>query len=444
MPIICVGTSHNTAPVALRERLALDKSRQRDLLTSLSSEALEAGFGELAVLSTCNRTELYAASAGPAVRPESAPSRLTGLLADWSGVPLAELGSHFSAWLGTDAVRHLCRVAAGLDSMIIGESEILGQVSEAHELASQVSTVGPVLDNAFHTAVRAGRRARSETAIGRHTASVSMEAVRQIARLRGELSTAQVLVVGTGQAGRLAGEALRELGVRHLSVVSRTAEHAEALAAALGARPLPWHCLEAAIRGSDVVISCTGAPHAVITRELVVSAMRERGDRAPLLLADIAVPRDVEPSVRQLRGVTLLDMDDLHEAVAGNLELRRREVPKVEAIVEQEVARFESWKRAAALRPILSAMRERGEAIRRGEVEKTLRRLGPVAPLVAEEVEALAHSLVNKLLHAPTSRLRRETDPERIAAYSRAAVELFSLEAGSMPALDTEDADAVA
>jgi glutamyl-tRNA reductase len=414
--------------MALRERLALSPVEQRALLASVAAPAAAAGLGELAILSTCNRTELYAAAGDVTRRFEGVPAALPRLLAERRGLPAAELEPHLSRWVSADAVRHLCRVAAGLESLVIGEAEVLGQVAAAHELASRENAVGPVLDAAFRTAVRAGRRARTETGIGRYPASVSSEAVRQLEAERGDLASVRALIVGTGQAGRLAGEALRKRGVARLSVVSRTAEHAQALAAGWQAAPLPWHALEAAIRDADVIVSCTGAPHAVLTRELMESALRGRQAGRRLLVADIAVPRDVEPAVRALPGVRVFDLDDLQRRVDGNLAVRCREVPAVEAIVEDEVARFEEWRRGAELRPILSAMRAHGEAIRRRELDKALRRLGPVPPEVREHLDALTRSLVSKLLHAPTQRLREETDPTRGDSYARAAVELFGLQ----------------
>jgi len=431
MPVVCVGIAHHSAPVALREQLVIGPAEQHDFLNAVAGPAADAGFGELAILSTCNRTELYAALADISRHRPAVPAELRRLLGARGAMPADQLDRHLATHAGPDAVRHLCRVAAGLESMVIGESEVLGQVTTAHELAQRAGVLGPVLGATFRSAVRAGRRARTETGIGRFPASVSTEAVRQIKALRGELRTARVVIVGTGQAGQRAGEALLKQGAVDLRVVSRTVEHAEVLARVWRAVPLPWHGLEAAIREADVVVSCTGAPHAVITHELVASALAGRVPERPLLIADIAVPRDVEAAVRDLPSVTVLDLDDLQHRVEGNIEGRRREVPLVEAIVEEEVARFEEWRHGEELRPILSAMHTHAEAIRRREVEKALRRLGPVAPEVEAQVEALTRALVNKLMHGPTQRLREETDPQRSGRYAQAAVELFGLEASA-------------
>jgi glutamyl-tRNA reductase len=429
MPVVCVGIAHHSAPVALREQLAVGAADQHDFLHAVAGPAADAGFGEVAILSTCNRTELYAASADITDRQPEIPAVLRRLMGARRPLDADLLDLHLTPRSGPDAVRHLCRVAAGLESMVIGESEVLGQVTAAHETAQRAGVLGPVLGAAFRAAVRAGRRARTETGIARSPASVSTEAVRQLEAIRGELRTARIVIVGTGQAGERAGEALLKRGATDLRVVSRTVEHAEVLARAWEAVPLPWHALEAAIRDADVVVSCTGAPHAVITHELVASALAGRPAARALLIADIAVPRDVEASVRTLPLVTVLDLDDLQRRVEGNLESRRREVPQVEAIVEEEVERFEEWRHGEELRPLLSAMHTHAEAIRRHEVERALRRLGRVAPEIEEQVDALTRALVSKLMHGPTQRLRDETDPLRSDRFARAAVELFGLQA---------------
>jgi glutamyl-tRNA reductase len=410
--------------------LAFSSAEQRRFLNTAAPLASAEGWSGLAVLSTCNRTELYAASDDPRRKIGSVPPQLPRLLAAGRDLPYGSVESHLYGRVGREAVRHLSRVAAGLDSMVLGESEVLGQVSEAHQLAKGEGTLGLVLDAAFRTAVRAGRRARTETGINRHPTSVSAEAVRLAAESVADLGSARVLVVGTGRAGRLAGEALLAHGARRLSVVSRTARHAEELARDWKAAALPWHALEAAIREADVVVSSTGAPHAVITRELVEAALAGRGGSRPLLLVDIAVPRDVEEAVRRLPAVRVADLDDLQRRVDGNLAVRRSEVPAVEAIVDQEVRRFEEWHHGIALKPILAGLHAQGEAIRRRELDRLLRRLGPVSADLKRELDALTRSLVNKLLHAPTARLKGETDPEVSQAYARAARELFGLDVG--------------
>jgi glutamyl-tRNA reductase len=419
--LICAGINHHTAPVALRERFALGLDAQRRLFQSPAARELrQAGLAELVILSTCNRTEAYAA-------PQMDAGRLRHLLASISDLPTSAIDPHTYAHSGDAAVRHLCRVAAGLDSMVLGESEILGQVATAFETAAREGAVGPVLDAAFHTALRAGRRARAETGISRLPTSVSTEAVRLIADAVGPFDDKSILIIGTGKMGRLAGQALRAHGGRRLTVVSRTAAHAEELAREWGAAALAWHDLPAAIAASDVVLCSTGAPHAVVTRELVERAIGSAGDGRRLVFVDIAVPRDVEPAVSTLPGVEVYDLDTLQQRLQGNLELRRREIPAVERIVNDEAGRFETWRHGMSVRPLLSEIHARGETIRQREMQRFLRRLGPTSPELAAELEAFSQSLVNKLLHEPTRRLRETSDPDRARTYHDVTRVLFGL-----------------
>jgi glutamyl-tRNA reductase len=252
--------------------------------------------------------------------------------------------------------------------------------------------------------------------------------VRLVADVAGPLEHLALLIVGTGKMGRVVGEAFHGRGGRRVAVISRTRQHAEELAQRWDAVALPWHELAAAVRAADVILSSTGAPHAVLTRELVEQAMGPRGDGRRRVIVDIAVPRDVEPAVGSLPGVSLYDIDDLQVRVAENLEHRGREVPAVEGIVDEELARFENWLQSWALRPVLSGMHARGEAIRQRELTRVLRRLGPVPPQVREQVELFSRALVRQLLDAPTRRLREASDPTQAQTYGTLARELFGLD----------------
>jgi glutamyl-tRNA reductase len=435
MPLAIVGINHRTAPVAVRERLALGPEAQRRLLRTgvLQEAAAAAGLAEFVILSTCNRTELYAATADARRRLAEVPQDLAHLLPTIADLPAPQLQPHTYRLTGSDVVRHLCRVAAGLDSMVIGESEILGQVAAAYERAAAESMAGPLLEAAFRAATGSGRRARTETGICRLPTSVSTEAIRLLADIAGPLEDLSVLLVGTGKMGRLAGESLRSHGGRRITVVSRTARHAEELAGEWGAVGLAWHDLPAAIREADAILCSTGAPHAVVTREVVERAIGTGGDGRRRVFVDIAVPRDVEPEVATLPAVELYDIDALQQRLQGNLDRRRSEIPAVERIIDEEVARFEDWLRGATLRPLLSQMRARGEAIRRRELQRVLRRLGDVPPALQAHLEAFSQSLVSKLLHEPTRRLREASDPERFQTYTGVARDLFGLE-GDEPA----------
>lgn len=419
MPLACTGINHWTASIALRERLAFGPVAQRDVLQA-SRQIRGTPFGELAILSTCNRTEVYAA-------PAEASDALLEFLASMADVAPASLAPHTYHETGVAAVRRLCRVAAGLDSMVLGESEIQGQVAAAFRTALEAGTTGPVLTAAFRSAVQAGRRARSETGISHLPTSVSSEAIRLLRDVAGPLDRLSVLLVGTGKMGRLAGQALRRATAR-LTVVSRTAAHARELAQRCDAEALGWHELPQAIAHADAMICSTGAPHAVVSRDLVVSAIAAGGARRRVFV-DIAVPRDVEPAVQELAGCELYDLDALQQRLAGNLEARRQEIPAVERIVEQEVERFDAWRRRQTVDPLLLEMRAQGEAIRQRELARALRRLGPAAAELATLLDDFSHSLVDKLLHQPTRRLRDAGDSDRARALQDVARDLFGLSA---------------
>lgn len=419
MPLACTGINHRTASIALRERLALGPVAQRDVLQA-SRQIRGTPFGELAILSTCNRTEVYAA-------PVEASDALLQFLASLADVAPAALAPHTYHETGVAAVRRLCRVAAGLDSMVLGESEIQGQVAAAFRTALEAGTTGPVLTAAFRSAVQAGRRARSETGIAHLPTSVSSEAIRLLRDVAGPLDRLSVLLVGTGKMGRLAGQALRRATAR-LTVVSRTAAHARELAQRCDAEALGWHELHQAIAHADAMICSTGAPHAVVSRDLVVSAIAAGGTRRRVFV-DIAVPRDVEPAVQELAGCELYDLDALQQRLAGNLEARRQEIPAVERIVEQEVERFDAWRRRQTVDPLLLEMRAQGEAIRQRELARALRRLGPAAAELATLLDDFSHSLVDKLLHQPTRRLRDAGDSDRARVLQDVARDLFGLSA---------------
>jgi glutamyl-tRNA reductase len=441
MPIVCVGIDYHTAPVSVRERLAFSPEEQRGLLSHprLRAAAEPSGLGEFALLSTCNRTELYAAAPDVRTHFTAVPGGLLEALADTRGVEPAQLVPHRYAHTGAAAVRHLCRVAAGLDSMVLGESEILGQVSAALEVGRQEGTVGRVLGAAFHAALRAGRRARTETGICRCPMSVSSETVRVLREGGWEPARSRILIVGTGRMGRLAGEVMQAHGAADLTVVSRTTARAESLARTLGARAVPWHGLAAAIAQADVVFCSTSAPHAVVTRELVEAARSRPGVRHDMLFIDIAVPRDVETSVSDVPGVCVFDLDDLQRRLDRNRTDRRREIPAVEAIVEDELHAFEEWRHGAELRPLLAAWHQHSEEIRQRELARALRRLQGVSPEVHRQLEAFSRSLVTKLLHEPTRRLREETDPDRCDTYIRVTRDLFGLDARVPNLRDVEE-----
>ena len=409
-----VGISYKTASVEVRERFVFGADELPGALSQLGR-----GFESAAILSTCNRTEAYVTT--PEALRDAWPVLRT--LAELKGACEPHIDA-FYVYNGSEAARHLFRVAAGVESMVLGEAEILGQVRTAFAAATAAGTSDALLSRLFHSAIRVGRRARSQTNIGRHSVSVSSTAVSLARRTLGELASRTVLVVSAGEAGKLTARNLAERGASRILVTSRTFERAVQLAADLGGSAVPFQGLKEALTQSDIVITSTGAPSFLIGPEVMAEVVAQRDGR-PLLLIDIAVPRDVDPAVREFPHVHLYDIDDLRAVSEENLEARQREVEKVEVLVKEEMTRFSKWWRSRGVIPTVAALRERAERIRREEVARTLRRLPDLSEEERRRVEAMASAIVKKLLHAPIARLKSSGDGERHASAVR---ELFDLE----------------
>jgi glutamyl-tRNA reductase len=393
--IVVVGVSHRTSPLALREALAFPKETLPDALGRLREQS---GAEEAMILSTCNRVELYAGGIDD-------PAPVAAFLAEHHGRGEAELREHAYRLAGEDAVRHAFRVAASLDSMVVGEAQILGQVKEAYELAEAAGALGSTLATLRHRSFAAAKRARSETGIGRNAVSVSSVAVELALKIFGELKGRAVLLVGAGKMSALAARQLVASGATASVLGGRTFEKADLLARALGGRAAPLEKLRDELARADIVISGTGAPGTVISRADVAAARQARGGR-PLFLVDIAVPRDVEPEARDVPGVFLYDLDDLKAVSEANLRERRKEAVQAEQVVEHEVREYLDWLRSREVAPLLAELRRRGEEIRRAEIEKARRRLGTLTPEQEQALEAATAAIVNKLLHAPTVQLK--------------------------------------
>jgi glutamyl-tRNA reductase len=441
MAILCIGLNHHTAPLELRERLSFSPLAVSEALARFASgrESRSRDFTELAILSTCNRLELYAnVATGPDARSDPfAP--LLDVLFETRGLPIVEFELHLYRYMELAAAEHLCRVASGLDSMILGEPQILGQVAEAYEAAIRHDAVGPILSELFRAAIRAGKRARTETAISRNPASAGSVAVRLAEQVVGELAGRRVVVVGAGEMGELAVEALRARGVRQIAVVNRTRQRAIELAERWGGEALSFEHLTEAIHKADIVITSTGAPHAIINPAIAREALADRAEQ-PLVLIDIAVPRDVHPDVCEIPGVHLFDIDHLHSRLEGAIAERQNEIPRVEAIVAEEVATFDSWLRGVDILPVIADLRAKAESIRQRELRRALRRLPDLDPRMREQIEHLSESLINKLLHEPTLRLRAEAGNGHTAEYAQTVRHLFGL-AVEPPQLTTLDKD---
>jgi glutamyl-tRNA reductase len=339
-------------------------------------------------------------------------------------------GEEFTGYLdhyeGMAAAGHLARVAGGLESLALGEPQILGQVQGAFAAALEAGAIGPILGAVFRAAIRAGKRARTETPISTNPASVSSVAIALAQEVTGDLRRARILVIGLGEMGRLTLKTLRQRGVACIAVANRTRERAERIAAEAGYRAYGLDELPEALAEADVVFSSTAAADVVLPAALVGDVLARRGGR-DLVLVDIAVPRDIEPAVRSLPGAHLFDIDDLRETLDSGLAARQRAVPAVEAIIDAELAELEAALQQQAVAPIIVALRRQAEAIRRHEVERSLRQLGEVDPAVRDQLQQLSQSLVTKLLHEPTLRLKERATRGEAAAYASTVRDLFGL-----------------
>lgn len=412
--VVCVGVSHLTAPVEVREKLAFGADELPFALAAASRHA-----DGVVILSTCNRTELYAAVRGR--EADGAP--LIDLL---NGLKEADVpASCFYVLRHLDAVRHLFRVAAGIESMVLGEHQILGQVRDAMSAATQARTLDGVLSQTFHSAISVGRRARTETGISRQAVSVSSAAVALARESLGDLAGKTILVISAGETGKLAAKSLAHYARSKIIVANRTPDRALALVEELGsdAEAVPLTDVPRALAEADIVISGTSAEGFIITPVQVREVMAQRAGRS-LLFIDIAVPRDVDPTVAAIQGVHLYDIDDLEAVAAKGMEGRQAEVKRVEAIVEAEVQNFARWWSSLDVVPVIAALRERAENIRRQEMEKALRRIPGLDAEARRRIEAMTNAIVKKMLDRPIARLKDGADK---ALYMDALQDLFDV-----------------
>ncbi|NPA07346.1 MAG: glutamyl-tRNA reductase [Chloroflexi bacterium] len=416
MYIWMLGLNHRTAPVALRERLAWPPEILQQWLADLADL-----LPERAILSTCNRFELYAVSTDPHLASQA----FRRLLKAAPEVDWAEVEPALYRRIGLDAARHLFRVAAGLDSMILGEPEILGQVAGAYDLARQARAVGPYLSHMFQEALRMGKQARETTDIGRAPASVGSAAVHLLRQEVPDLAQRRALVVGAGAMARTAARYLRDLGLRDLAVVNRTLARAQALADEVVARVFPWQDLVAALAWADVAVVAVAAPQPVITPEVVRAALAQRP--GPRHLVDIGVPRNIATEVATLPQVRLYDIDALQGIVDEGLARRQRAVPQVEALVHRAVQDFNAWLQSRRVAPTLAALRQQAEDLRQQVLRRTLRRYTDrtVDPEVLDEVTRI---LVEKWLQIPARNLHRLAREGRADPYDAVLRRLFELE----------------
>ena len=415
MSIVVVGVNHRSAPVAVRERLAMVADELPGALKALASYTSDG-----VILSTCNRTEIYAAASSPDEGFRDAGR----FLSEYHRLPPEEITPYVYRHAGEEAHRHLFEVASGLDSMILGETEILGQVGSALASASEVAELDHTMSRLFHHALRTGRRARTETKISHHAASVSSAAVQMARGVFGGLDRCRVLVISAGQAGKLTARSLFKAGAAGLGVANRTRERADALARELGGRTVDFDRIPEALVDYDIVISASAAGRFVISAGVVEQAARLRDGR-PLCLIDIAVPRDIDPGARGIRNVYLYDIDDLEAVALANREERQGEVARVRDIIGEEVVRFGEWLRSLEAVPVVSSLEDKAESIRQAELEKALKKLSHLSDKDRERVSALSKAITRKLLHGPKIVLKEQGQRH---GYVEAARALFRLD----------------
>jgi glutamyl-tRNA reductase len=417
--LLAVGASHKTASLAVRERIALLEVGAEALLGELvAHEAIS----EAVALSTCNRTELYLVVSDPV----EAESFVLGLLARRAGIRPTELVEAIYAFRNCDAARHLYRVASGLESMIVGEAEVQGQVKRAYELALATRTTGPMTNKLFRAALATGKRVRTETAISSGRASVASVAVDAAQDAIGDLADRHVLIVGAGETAELTAQALHDQGVTTMFVANRRRERAIALAQRFGGASGSFDALPAELERADIVVASTASPHPILGAEELSEVMDARRGR-PLLLVDLAVPRDIDPDCGALPGVTVLDMDGLQHRVAGNLKVRRAEARRAEGIVEEEIQTFAGWLGSLEVLPTLAALRARGDAVVTGLLEENAGRWEGLTERDGERLELLARAVVKRLLHEPTVRVKG-LEAEQRHARLQLLRELFGLD----------------
>jgi glutamyl-tRNA reductase len=423
--LLALGVSHRTAPLELRERLALTEGRAVSVLGELTEAA---SINEAAALSTCNRTELYLVAPDPV----EAESLALAALARQAEIRPTELVSHLYSLRGLDAGRHLFRVAAGLDSMILGEVEIQGQVKRAYELALVEGATGPILNRLFRGALVAGKRARAETGISRRGVSLPSAAVELAQRTLGDLADRRVLLIGAGETAELTARALAARGVRTVFVANRHHNRAIGLAERFGGEAIRLEELPAQMVRADIVVSSTNSPHHLVERDELELVMAEREGR-PLLLVDLAVPRDIDPGCREVTGVGVHDVDHVQAVAGRNAAGREAEARSAERIVEAELLRFERWLASLEVVPTIADLRRRGEEIVERVLTENEGRWESLSASDRARLEQLAHAIASRMLHEPTLRMKRSA--EDAAAYSRVAVlrELFGLDASTEP-----------
>jgi glutamyl-tRNA reductase len=430
--LLCIGVSHKTAPVEVRERLALPDARAAGFLRDLRGAA---DVHEAVAISTCNRTELYLVVGDPV----EAESTVLAMLASHAGIRPTGLASAIYSHRNCDAARHLYRVTAGLESMVIGEAEIQGQIKRAYDAALAKETVGALTNRLFKAALATGKRVRTETAIGERHLSLPAVAVTLARERLGPLKGRRVVIVGTGETSELTARALADSGARTVFVASRRRDRALSLARRYGGESVSFDELPQALDRADIVVTATASPHLLLETEEVETVMRARPGR-PMLLIDLAVPRDVDAACATIAGVSLYDIDDLQAVIARNRKVRQTEARKAEGIIEEEIQQFAAWLGSLEVLPTLAALRTHATEVAEQVLRENAGKWESASPRDLERVDALARAVVNRLLHDPTVRMKELRD-DRVHARMALVRDLFGL-GGEDTALPTVDGSA--
>jgi glutamyl-tRNA reductase len=420
MDILALGLSHHTAPIELRERLHISDAELPVVLERLGASGHVL---ERMVVSTCNRVEVYALVSGV----EEARRHLVQLLGEHKQVPPDAFESRLYALTGEQAIRHIFRVTASLDAMVIGESQILGQVKAAYGAALNADATGVILNNLMETAFHVAKRVRTETRIATSAVSVSTAAIELAKKIFGDLTGRTVMLIGAGKMSELAARHLLADGVGAVIVANRNFSRAEELAQRFSGRAVHYDVAKEEMARTDIVISSTGAPHQILSKADLQEVIVQRRNR-PIFLIDIAVPRDIDPAVNEVDNVYLYDLDDLQGVAQANLRERHREAERAEVIIDKEVSRFAAWLASLRVVPTIVALRRKVEMIREEELRKAIGRLRELTPEERQAIAAMADSIVNKILHAPMTELKRQSALEDGHLYATVLRRLFALD----------------
>ncbi len=405
MNLIVFGINHKTAPVEIREKLSIPEHKLEEHIALMNSKT--PGLVEKVILSTCNRVEIYAR----ANDIEKGVEQIKRFLSEYHEISMDDLEKSTYVYLLEDAVEHLFKVASSLDSMVVGEPQILGQVKDAYRNAKELRATGTILNNLFERSFSVAKRVRTETAISENAVSVSYAAVELARKIFGDLNGKTVMLIGAGEMIELAARNLLSQGVKTVLVSNRTYKRAVELATELNGEAIKFDDLHDELKRCDIVISSTGAPHFVVRSDLAMKVIGERNHR-PMFFIDIAVPRDIEPSVNDIDNCYLYDIDDLKNVVEANLAEREKEAGKAEEIVKNEVGEFLVWVDRLEAAPIISAIKEQAERTRQAEIKKSIKRLGEITKEQEEAIERLTSSIVNKILHQPIINIKKEAETE--------------------------------